>query len=98
VLRRYRAALEALYGDQIDRVILFGSRARGDANAESDYDVAIFLKSMPDRWRELDRLVRLGIDFLDDDRAFFDAKPYTAAAYQQRTPIMREIRRDGVSL
>jgi uncharacterized protein len=53
---------------------------------------------MPDRWRELDRLVRLGIDFLDDDRAFFDAKPYTAAAYQQRTPIMREIRRDGVSL
>lgn len=53
-LRRYKAALEAMYGDQIDRVVLFGSRARGDAHAESNYDVAVFLQSMPDRWRELD--------------------------------------------
>jgi uncharacterized protein len=44
VLRRFKAALDALYGDEIDRVVLFGSRARGDAYAESDYDVAVFLK------------------------------------------------------
>ena len=25
VLRRYKAALEGLYGDQIDRIVLFGS-------------------------------------------------------------------------
>jgi predicted nucleotidyltransferase len=29
VLRRCKAALDALYGDEIDRVVLFGSRARG---------------------------------------------------------------------
>jgi uncharacterized protein len=56
VLQRFKAALDAMYGDQIDRVGLFGSRARGDAHAESDYDVAVFLKSLPDRWKELDRL------------------------------------------
>jgi predicted nucleotidyltransferase len=98
VLRRYKAALEDLYGDQIDRVILFGSRARGDAQAASDYDVAIFLKSMPDRWAELNRLADLRVDFLIDTDAFFDAKPYAATAYHERTPLMREIRRDGVEL
>jgi predicted nucleotidyltransferase len=98
VLQRYKAALEALYGDKIERVVLFGSRARGDAHAGSDYDIAVFLKAMPDRWQELDRLANLGIGFLDDDGALFDTKPYAATAWQERTPLMREIRRDGVAL
>jgi predicted nucleotidyltransferase len=98
VLRRYRAALDAMYGDELERVLLFGSRARGDARSDSDYDVAVFLKSLPDRWREFDRLAELRITFLDDTGAFFDTRPYSAAAYQQRTPLMREIRRDGVEL
>jgi predicted nucleotidyltransferase len=98
ILRRYRSALQTLYGDTIDRVVLFGSRARGEALPNSDYDIAVFLKSMPDRWAELNRLADLRIDFLVDFDAFFDAKPYAATAYQDRTPLMREIRRDGVAL
>src|SRR5215472_13971872 len=96
VLRRYREALGTLYGEQIERVVLFGSRARGDARAESDYDVAVFLKELPDRWRELERLAQLRVAFLDDTGAFFDTKPYATAAYLRRTPLMREIRRDGI--
>jgi predicted nucleotidyltransferase len=97
VLRRYRAALDEMYGDKIERVVLFGSRARGDARADSDYDIAVFLKSLPDRWAELDRLADLRVRFFDDD-AFFDAKPYPATAWSERTPLMREIRRDGLQL
>ena len=48
VLKRYRAVLDDMYGTQIERVILFGSRARGDARLDSDYDIALFLKSLPD--------------------------------------------------
>ena len=44
VLTRFRAAVDALYGDRVERVVLFGSRARGDARPDSDYDVAVFLK------------------------------------------------------
>jgi len=95
ILKRFRAALGEIYGNQLDRVVLFGSRARGDAQDASDYDVAVFLKTLPDRWKELDRLAKLRVEFLDMTGAFFDAKPYSAAAYADRTPLMREIRREG---
>ncbi len=98
VLARFRAALAELYGARLDRVVLFGSRARGDARPDSDYDVAVFLTTLPDRWAELDRLADLRVRFLDDTGAFFDARPYPAAAYGERTPLMSEIRRDGRTL
>jgi len=98
ILKRLRHALDELYGDRIERVVLFGSRARGDSNEESDYDVAVFLKDLADRWPELDRLAELRADFLEDADVFIDAKPYPAGAYHDRTTLMREIRREGVHL
>ncbi len=98
VLRRFKLALDQIYGDRIDRIVLFGSRARGEAEADADYDIAVFLKTLPDRWREFNRLADLRVHFLDDASVFFDAKPYPATAYRDRTPLMGEIRRDGLSL
>jgi uncharacterized protein len=74
ILKRFRAALDQLYGARIERVVLFGSRARGDATGDSDYDI------------------------LYDEEAFIHAMPYRAYSYEERTPLMREIRRDGVDL
>ena len=59
VLLQFRDALSALYGDRIERVVLFGSRARGEARSDSDYDVAVFLKALDDRWGEADRIATL---------------------------------------
>lgn len=98
VLKRFRAALDEIYGNRLDRVVLFGSRARGDARSDSDYDVAVFLKSLPDPWAELDMLAKLRVNFLDETGVFFDAKPYSAAAYRERSPLMHEIRQEGLDL
>lgn len=95
VLTSFRAALERLYGSQLERAVLFGSRARGDAHQDSDYDIAVFLRVLPDRWEELDRLADLRSEFLENTGEFIDAKPYLTTAYAERTPLMREIRRDG---
>ncbi len=44
ILDRFKHALDDMYGSRIDRIVLFGSRARGEAHEDSDYDVAVFLK------------------------------------------------------
>src|SRR5712692_6508832 len=98
ILRRFRAAVDELYGDRIERVVLFGSRARGDAHEASDYDIAVFLKDLTDRWREFHRLADLRTDILAETGMFTEARPFRAGAYRDRTPIMREIRREGVEL
>lgn len=101
ILAKFRAALDEMYGERIERVVLYGSQARGDAEQDSDYDVAVFLNGMngtSDRWAELDRLAGLRVRFLDETGAFFDAKPYPAGAYRERTLLMHEIRREGLDL
>jgi predicted nucleotidyltransferase len=98
ILKRYRAALDEIYGNQIDRVILFGSRARGDYRPDSDYDVAVFLKSLPDRWEVSHRLAKLQFAFIDETSTVFDTKPFAAESYVERTPLMHDIRKDGLDL
>jgi predicted nucleotidyltransferase len=98
VLKRSRAALDALYGDRIERVVLFGSRARGDAGDDSDYDVAVFSKGLADRWQEVDRIIPLVTDILYEEGAFIYAMPHRAGSYEDRTSLMREIRREGIDL
>src|SRR5215469_6800597 len=95
---RFRKALSELYGDRLDRVVLFGSRARGEARAHSDYDVAVFVKDLNDRWQEIDRIVPVVAEIIDDTGAVIHAMPYPAGAYRDRTSLMREIRREGVEL
>jgi predicted nucleotidyltransferase len=70
VLKRFRAALDELYGDRLERVVLYGSRARGDAHPGSDYDVAVFLRDFCDRWSEMDRIIPVVTDILYQDEAF----------------------------
>jgi predicted nucleotidyltransferase len=98
VLKRFRAAVTELYGGRLARVVLFGSRARGDAGPDSDYDVAVFLRDMPDRFAEMDRLADLSTNILYETGEFVHAMPYRADAYKDRLPLMHEIRADGIDL
>ena len=98
VLVRFRRALDAVYGNQIERVVLFGSRARGDAARDADYDIAVFLKDPSELWDELGNLSHITTAILNDTGAVISAKPFRAGAYEERSPLMHEIRHDGLDL
>ena len=98
ILTRLRAALATAYGERLERAVLFGSRARGDAQTESDYDVAVFLRDMADRWSEFRRLAQIETEILYDTGVVIHAMPYRAGHWRARTPLMHEVRRDGVDL
>ena len=49
---RYRARVLAAFSGRVERIVLFGSRVRGDLRADSDWDFAVYLDHEPDKGEE----------------------------------------------
>ncbi|HEX5326291.1 MAG TPA: nucleotidyltransferase domain-containing protein [Acetobacteraceae bacterium] len=98
MLTRFRSAVTEIYGERTERVVLFGSRARGDAKPDSDYDIAVFLKDAGTFTDESTRVAVVSTDILFDTGAVISATPFPAGAYRDRTGFMHELRKDGLDL
>ncbi len=51
-LSELRRRFEALYGDRLVKLILYGSQARGDARPWSDIDLVVVLEGEVSDWEE----------------------------------------------
>jgi uncharacterized protein (UPF0332 family)/predicted nucleotidyltransferase len=81
--------------DQVERVILFGSKARGDTHAESDVDLLVVTRNGQDEVKAL-------TDRLDYEGVALTILVKSAEEYQRDqqalTPLYVNVRRDGVEL
>jgi len=95
-LARFIAHLETVCADEVRRVILFGSKVRGDFDFESDVDVLIVAKSGAEQLkRAVDEFdAGLNVSFLP---IIFSEEKYR---YFQRLklPLYVNLRRDGIEL
>jgi len=94
-----RAVQRALPG--VERLILFGSRARGQAREDSDYDVAVVLRDLSDR-RQVRRILSdLAYDHILDG-FFIRPSPlppdYLDPRGRRPTELAEDIIRDGVEI
>jgi uncharacterized protein len=98
ILIRFREALKELYGDRIERMVLYGSRARGDAREDSDYDIALFLKGETRMWDEHKLIHPIEWAIFEETGAAVRTFAFPAESWAQRTLLMHEIRKDGLDL
>jgi predicted nucleotidyltransferase len=87
-------------GAQVSQIVLFGSKARGDSNADSDIDVLILASEENRRLQERTNIIASQIS-LDYDVLFnplLIAKERWTQMANERFSICRNVERDGVML
>ena len=82
-------------------LILYGSRARGDAGAESDWDLLVVLKDAANSFKE--RFDKYGYPFVGlgwEYGEYISPKIYTNDEWEQRkaTPFYNNVMREGIVL
>jgi predicted nucleotidyltransferase len=97
VLELYRALAQAHLGDELDRIVLFGSRARGDQRADSDWDVAVFLRH-PITPSDQRRVSAIGHDVMCETGALIQSVALPAERWNASDEFTRRIRRDGICI
>ena len=94
-----KARLEALYGDRLDRVVLYGSHARGDARPDSDVDLLVVLRGAYNAYREIKRTGGFYFDLLFEYGVDVSVQPYsTDEVADTSNPFMRSVADDAVTL
>ena len=102
LLARIAGDLRALFPDRVERLVLYGSRARGDARDEglvedSDWDIALFLREGPTA-EDRKALASWWLDLLEETGHYVQPFAFPGQAYERRTIFMHELRRDAVDL
>jgi len=97
IVARARVGLEQIYGARLRGVYLFGSYARGEANEDSDVDIAVVLDEVPSRFAEIERTGELASDLTLEHGmlVMFHFVPEADLA-EGRRAVHRAIKREGV--
>ena len=91
--------LKKLYGDNLSRVILYGSKARGDATEDSDIDIMIVLKDVKDKSKELEKVIKLTTEIDFRYETLISVTLQSEEEYlKKRSPLLLNVRKEGIVL
>lgn len=100
IARTIKKDLKEKLGDRIVSVIMYGSRARGQAKADSDLDLFVLMGENPTNQEE-NIILDTTYKYLDSDNIYISAIPYSIKAYQERkpySPVLHWIEQEGITV
>ncbi|MFA6451340.1 MAG: nucleotidyltransferase domain-containing protein [bacterium] len=96
LLQRIDETLAGLYGDRYHGLVLYGSRARGDAREDSDIDLPALLEG-PVETCEIRRIVQATYQLRLESEQAFHIVPGDLSHYEDGTyAIYREAKKEGL--
>jgi predicted nucleotidyltransferase len=99
ILAELRRRFEALYGERLVQMILFGSQARGDAVPGSDIDILVVLKDPVQPGEEIDRTIDTVADLSLQHNEVISCVFMGEERFMHRYgPLLRNIRREGIRI
>ena len=97
LLTDLRARLEALYGERLEQLILYGSHARGDAAEESDVDVLTVLSGDVRQAEEIFRTSQLAFAVGMKHDVLVSVYAASAQAFREKSyGFSRNVRAEGI--
>jgi len=97
LLPRVKHLLEKLYGDRLEDVILYGSFARGQADQDSDIDIAVVLKGPVHKPEEIDKIYDVIYELMLESGELISVFPVSEHEIKNRVwPLYHYIRKEGV--
>lgn len=97
VLAELRRRLERVYGSRLVRMVLFGSQARGEADAGSDLDVMVVLDGPVSPCEEIARTINDVAGVSLDLGAVISCVFVSRDRFErERSPLLLNVRREGV--
>ncbi len=99
IIQKCKKVLEEYYGDRFAGLILYGSQARGQAEAGSDIDLLVLLQGPFDYFQEIWHLAELLYPLqLESDR-LISVKPAAVQDFQAGIlQFYRRARREGIQV
>jgi predicted nucleotidyltransferase len=99
ILQKVKQSLSKFYQDQLEKIILYGSQARGDATEYSDIDILVVLKSAINPYDEIDKTSEIIADLcLEYDvvisRHFISSEKFE----NQNTPFIYNVKKEGIMI
>ncbi len=95
LVREYRRRAEKALPGRVAEVVLYGSRARGDARADSDWDIAVFLRGGATA-RDLTALADAAYDLIEGSGQFIQPVAVPSEGVGAETSFARRVRAEGI--